>query len=345
MLKKKAFITGITGQDGSYLAELLLSKGYEVHGMIRRSSTINTLRLAHLYEQPQKRNRSLFLHYGDISDTSRLFSLLASIAPDEIYNLAAQSHVKVSFEEPVLTGETTGLGSTKLLEAVISLKLRSKFYQASSSEMFGASKAPQNETSSFKPKSPYAVAKLYAHWMVENYREAHGIFAVSGILFNHESPRRGETFLTRKVSQAVSKIVDGKQEELFLGDLRPMRDWGYAPDYVVAMWRMLQKDEPKDFAVGTGLSATVEDFVRETFAHAGLDYKNHVRFEERYVRPNEVEHLEADAGKARSELGLDGLVTWRQLSSIMLEHDMAITRGSSLIDTPNSALWKLEAGN
>ena len=341
-MKKRAFITGITGQDGSYLAELLIHKGYEVHGLVRRSSTFNTSRLSHLYQDPHEFDRSLILHYGDMGDASRLSVLLSEVKPDEVYNLAAQSHVRVSFEEPVQTGEVTAIGSTRLLETVKSLKLNTKFYQASSSEMFGSAPAPQSEQTSFEPRSPYAAAKLYSHWITKNYREAHGIFAVSGVLFNHESPRRGETFLTRKVTRAVAKIAAGLEETLYLGELSPKRDWGYAPDYVVAMWRMMQQDEPKDFVIGTGISATVRDFVNEAFGVAGLNYKDHVQFDERYVRPTEVDNLEANPDLAIEILGLEKLMNWKELAKLMTEQDMEKLHDSYHVDIPESKLWKAE---
>ena len=341
-MKKRALITGITGQDGSYLAELLIHKGYEVHGLVRRSSTFNTSRLSHLYQDPHDLNRHLFLHYGDMSDASRLSVLLSEINPDEVYNLAAQSHVRVSFEEPVLTGEVTAIGSARLLEAIKSLKLSAKFYQASSSEMFGSAPAPQSEQTAFEPSSPYAAAKLYSHWITKNYREAHGIFAVSGILFNHESPRRGETFLTRKVTRAVAQIAAGLEETVYLGELNPRRDWGYAPDYVVAMWRMMQLDEPKDLVIGTGISATVREFVDEAFRVAGLNYRDHVHFDERYLRPTEVENLEAFSGLAIETLGIEELMSWKELAKLMTEEDIKKLSNRDHVDIPESALWQAE---
>ena len=341
-MKKKAFITGITGQDGSYLAELLIHKGYEVHGLVRRSSTFNTSRLSHLYQDPHEYDRRLFLHYGEMADASRLSVLLSEIKPHEVYNLAAQSHVRVSFEEPVNTAEVTAIGSTRLLETIKSLKLNTKFYQASSSEMFGSAPAPQSEQTAFKPRSPYAAAKLYSHWITKNYREAHGIYAVSGILFNHESPRRGETFLTRKVTRAAAQIAAGLEETVYLGDLSPKRDWGYAPDYVVAMWRMMQLDEPKDLVIGTGISTTVRDFVNEAFSVAGLNYKEHVKFDERYVRPTEVDNLKANPDLAIETLGLETLMSWKELAKLMTEQDMAKLHDSYHVDIPDSKLWKAE---
>ena len=339
---KKALITGITGQDGSYLAELLLAKGYEVHGIVRRSSSFNTARIDHLYQDPQSESRKLHLHFGDLSDGSRLASLISEVKPDEIYNLAAQSHVKVSFDEPLFTGDVTGLGSTRVLEAMMSAKSSAKFYQASSSEMFGNSKAPQSEKTEFLPRSPYAIAKLYSHWTTVNYREAHGIFAVSGILFNHESPRRGPTFLTRKVSRAISEIKLGIRDHLYLGNLDARRDWGYAPEYVIAMWKMLQLDNPEDFVIGTGQSTSVREFVQYSFEEAGIDWKEHVRFDERYLRPTEVEDLCADPTRAVSELNWKPTVDVKLLAQTMVRHDI-LSKGSPVIDKPLGELWSKEA--
>ena len=276
---KRALITGITGQDGSYLAELLLAKGYEVHGLIRRASTFNTSRIDHLYTDPHDEDARLFLHYADLTDGSRLVTLLDKIQPDEVYNLAAQSHVKVCFDEPEFTGLTTGIGTTRLLEAIRMVGLDCRYYQASSSEMFGATPPPQNEQTPFWPRSPYGAAKVYSYWMTRNYREAYGMFAVNGILFNHESPRRGETFVTRKIATAAARIAQGLQKELYLGNLDAVRDWGYAPEYVEAMWRMLQVDEPSDYVVATGTSYTVRDFLGFAFGHVGLDWQDHVRID------------------------------------------------------------------
>lgn len=338
---KKAFITGITGQDGSYLAELLLAKGYEVHGMIRRASTFNTERIDHLYQDPHDADRRLTLHFGDIADGSRLSTLLAQIQPDEVYNLAAQSHVRVSFDEPVLTGDVTALGTTRLLEAVISSGVDVKFYQASSSEMFGAEDAPQDEQTPFRPQSPYGVSKLYSHWTTKNYREAHGLFAVSGILFNHESPRRGQTFVTRKISRAVARIQAGLQKELFLGNLEARRDWGYAPDYVIAMWRMLQQDEPKDLVVGTGSSLSVKDFLRESFDAVNLDWRDYVKFDERYVRPSEVDNLQASPALALQEIDWTHSVSPAQLAHEMVRFDIENLNKFSP-DQPIGELWEQE---
>jgi len=322
-MAKRALITGITGQDGSYLAELLLDKGYEVHGLIRRASTFNTARIDHLYRDPHDPAARLFLHYGDLSDGSRLVTLVSQIEPEEIYHLAAQSHVRVSFDEPEHTGDTTGLGTTRLLEAVRISKLPVRFYQASSSEMFGASPPPQDETTLFHPRSPYGAAKVYAYWMARNYREAYGLYAVNGILFNHESPRRGETFVTRKITMAVARIAAGLQDELHLGNLDARRDWGYAPEYVEGMWRMLQADTPDDYCLATGTSYSVGDFVRVAFEHAGLEWERHVRFDPRYLRPSEVDDLIGDASKAKRELGWEAKVHTPELARLMVDADRA----------------------
>ena len=335
---KKAFITGITGQDGSYLAEFLLAKGYEVHGLIRRASTFNTQRIDHLYVDPHNPDAKLFLHYGDLTDGSRLATLLSEIQPDEVYNLAAQSHVRVSFDEPEHTGETTGLGTIRLLEAVRQSKSPAKFYQASSSEMFGAATPPQNEATEFYPRSPYGAAKVYSYWITKNYREAYGLHAVNGILFNHESPRRGETFVTRKITRAVARIKQGLQQELFLGNLDARRDWGYAPEYVVAMWKMLQTDQPEDFVVATGTDFSVRDFVELSFEAAGLDWQNHVRFDERYLRPTEVDSLVGDATKAHEKLDWKPGVSPQLLAEIMVRHDLEIMSGYRP-DVPVGTVW------
>jgi GDPmannose 4,6-dehydratase len=338
MAKKKAFVTGITGQDGSYLTELLLSQNYEVHGLIRRASTFNTQRIDHLYQDPHDPHAKLFLHYGDLSDSSRLSSLLAQIRPDEIYNLAAQSHVRVSFDEPVYTGDTTGLGTIRLLEAIRQFVPESKFYQASSSEMFGAANPPQSEKTDFYPRSPYGVAKVYSFWITKNYREAYNLFAVNGILFNHESPRRGETFVTRKITRAVARIAKGHQKELFLGNLEARRDWGYAPEYVVAMWKMLQVNKPEDFVIGTGTDLSVKDFVQMSFEHVGLDWEKYVRFDEKYLRPTEVDSLIGDSTKAEKTLGWKAKVQTRELASIMVDHDLAAIEGH-VVDRPKGTVW------
>lgn len=320
--RKRALITGITGQDGSYLAELLLSKGYEVHGLIRRASTFNTSRIDHLYADPHDQEARLFLHYGDLSDGSRLATLLSQVQPHEVYNLAAQSHVRVSFDEPEYTGDATGLGTIRLLEAIRMVGLDCRFYQASSSEMFGATPPPQNEETAFYPRSPYGAAKVYSYWVTRNYREGYGMFAVNGILFNHESPRRGETFVTRKITRAVARIAAGQQDELYMGNLDAVRDWGYAAEYVEAMWRMLQADEPSDFVVATGTAYTVRDFLQFSFEHVGLDWEKYVKFDERYLRPTEVDALIGDASKAKQVLGWEPKVLTPELARIMVDADI-----------------------
>jgi GDPmannose 4,6-dehydratase len=320
---KVALVTGITGQDGSYLAELLLAKGYEVHGLVRRSSSFNTGRLDDVYQDPHDAHRRLFLHHGDLHDGSALGSLLARVRPAEVYHLGAQSHVRVSFDQPSYTGDVTGLGTVRLLEAIRSTGLETRFYQASSSEMFGAAPPPQSETTPFHPRSPYGAAKVYSYWVTRNYREAYGMFAVNGILFNHESPRRGETFVTRKITRAVARIKAGLQEELYLGNLDAVRDWGYAPEYVDAMWRMLQADSPDDYVVATGTAYTVRDFVQLAFGHAGLDWERHVRYDPRYERPSEVDALIGDASKALYTLGWSAAVLTPELVGVMVEADIA----------------------
>jgi GDPmannose 4,6-dehydratase len=336
---KRAMITGITGQDGSYLAELLLAKGYEVHGLIRRASTFNTERIDHLYSDPHETNTKLFLHYADIADGSRLSSLMMKIAPDEVYHLAAQSHVRVSFDEPEYTGDTTGLGTIRLLEAIRQTHVPARFYQASSSEMFGATPPPQDESTPFYPRSPYGVAKVYAYWAARNYREAYGLYAVNGILFNHESPRRGKTFVTRKITTAVARIKAGLQHDVYLGNLDARRDWGFAPEYVVAMWEMLQQDVASDYVVGTGTDYSVEDFVRFAFEHVGLDWQDYVRTDDRYLRPTEVDSLVGDASKAHRELGWKATVHPPELARIMVDHDLA-SIDSYVVDIPNVAPWQ-----
>jgi GDPmannose 4,6-dehydratase len=335
---KRAIITGITGQDGSYLAELLLAKGYEVHGFIRRSSSFNTKRIDHIYEEPHAANHRLFLHYADLTDGSRLVTLLNEINPDEVYNLAAQSHVRVSFDEPEYTGDTTGLGTTRLLEAIRLTGVNCRFYQASSSEMFGATPPPQNEDTPFYPRSPYGVAKVYSYWITRNYREAYGMFAVNGILFNHESPRRGGTFVTRKITRAVARIAAGQQSELFMGNLDAVRDWGYAPEYVEGMWRMLQADEPTDYVLATNTAYTVRDFLQFSFEHVGLDWEKFVRFDERYLRPTEVDALVGDYGRAESVLGWTPRVLTPELARIMVESDIKAleAEGTPYIDVPET---------
>ena len=340
-MTKRALITGITGQDGSYLAELLLQKGYEVHGLIRRASTFNTARIDHLYVDPHQTDARLFLHYGDLSDGARLVTLLAQIDPDEVYNLAAQSHVRVSFDEPEHTADTTGVGSVRMLEAVRLAGLKCRFYQASSSEMFGATPPPQNEDTPFYPRSPYGASKVFSFWITKNYREAYGMFVVNGILFNHESPRRGETFVTRKITRAVARIKAGVDEYLYMGNLDAVRDWGYAPEYVVGMWRMLQVDEPDDYVLATGQDYTVRDFLTIAFEHAGLNWKDHVRHDERYLRPTEVDSLIGDASKAEHKLGWKATVHTPDLARIMVEADMkALThQGRPWIDEPVLTGW------
>ena len=323
LMNKRALITGITGQDGSYLAELLLGKGYEVHGLIRRASTFNTSRIDHLYVDPHSQSANLFLHYGDLSDGVRLVTLVADLNPDEVYNLAAQSHVRVSFDEPEHTADVTGTGTIRLLEAVRLSGIDTRFYQASSSELYGASPPPQNEETPFCPRSPYAAAKLYSYWITKNYREAYGMFAVNGILFNHESPRRGETFVTRKVTRAVAAIKAGKQDYLSMGNLDAVRDWGYAAEYVEGMWRMLQVDEPDDYVLATGVGITVREFLEIAFSHAGLDWENYVRFDERYLRPTEVDSLIGDPTRARNKLNWFATVDGRELARLMVDSDIA----------------------
>jgi GDPmannose 4,6-dehydratase len=333
---KRALLTGITGQDGSYLAELLLSKGYEVHGLIRRASTFNTSRIDHLYVDPHEADGRLFLHYGDLTDGTRLVTLLSTIEPDEVYNLAAQSHVRVSFDEPVYTGDTTGMGPLRLLEAVRLSRAQCRFYHASSSEMFGASPPPQNEQTPFCPRSPYGAAKVYSYWATRNYREAYGLFAVNGILFNHESPRRGETFVTRKITRAVARIKAGIESHVYLGNLDAVRDWGYAPEYVEGMWRMLQSSDPDDFVLATGRGYTVREFAQTAFDHAGLDWEKHVRFDERYLRPTEVDSLIGDSTKASQSLGWKASIHTAELARIMVDADIAALEcdGKPSIDKP-----------
>jgi GDPmannose 4,6-dehydratase len=319
---KRALITGITGQDGSYLAELLLAEGYEVHGIIRRASTFNTHRIDHIYQSPSDPDTRLLLHYGDLTSTEWILNLIYSYAPDEVYHLAAQSHVKVSFEIPEYTGDVTGLGTVRLLEAIRRSGVKARFYQASSSEMFGEAPEPQSESTAFQPRSPYAVSKLYSYWIARIYREGYGLFASNGILFNHESPRRGETFVTRKITRAIARIVIGKEQELALGNLDARRDWGYAPEYVHAMWRILQHERADDFVIGTGESHTVREFVEEAFRYAGLDWKKYVKTVPRYFRPLEVDALRADSTKAHAELNWSPRVTFQDLVAIMVDADM-----------------------
>lgn len=319
---KKALITGITGQDGSYLAELLLEKGYEVHGLIRRASTFNTVRLEHIFLDPHAEGNRLHLHYGDITDAAGLTNLIREIEPDEIYNLAAQSHVMVSFTMPTYTAQVDGLGTIAILEAIRSSGFKTRFYQASTSELFGSTPPPQNEESKFHPRSPYATAKLYAYWATVNYREAYGLHATNGILFNHESPRRGETFVTRKITRAVAAIAHGKQEKLYLGNLESIRDWGYAKEYVESMWLMLQQPEPSDYVVATGVGATVGDFCARAFEYVDLDWQKYVVLDSKYIRPAEVDALIGDPSKARLLLGWNALTHWQALADLMVESDL-----------------------
>ena len=320
---KRALITGVTGQDGSYLAELLLDKGYEVHGIIRRSSTFNTSRIDHLYKDPHEPDNNFHLHYGDITDGVGISNILREIEPHEIYNLAAQSHVKVSFEMPDFTAQVDAVGTIRLLEAIRASKIDTRFYQASTSELFGSTPPPQSEISSFAPQSPYAAAKLYSYWVVRNYREAYGLHATNGILFNHESPRRGETFVTRKITMAAARIKLGMQDKLYLGNLDAIRDWGYAKEYVESMWIMLQQDSSDDYVVGTGVGATVRDFCKASFTAVGLDYRDYVETEDRYLRPTEVDALIADPTKSKEKLKWSAKTHWKELAELMVASDLA----------------------
>lgn len=339
---KKALITGITGQDGSYLAEFLLNKGYDVHGVIRRASTFNTHRIDHLYVDPHDSGNRLFLHYGELMDGPRLSGLLAEIEPDEVYHLAAQSHVRVSFDEPEFTCETTGLGTIRLLESIRQLGLRCRFYQASSSEMFGSSPPPQNENTPFHPRSPYGSSKLFAYWSARNYRDAYGLYVVNGILFNHESPRRGETFVTRKITRAVARIRAGLDQHLWIGNIDAIRDWGYAPEYVEGMWRMLQADDPGDYVLATGVGNTVRDFLALAFDEVGLDWEKYVRFDDRYRRPAEVDALVGDASLAESQVGWKPRVLVPELVKIMVEADArAFEDHRAEVDRPDLPGWQL----
>jgi GDPmannose 4,6-dehydratase len=320
----RALITGITGQDGSYLVEQLLTKGYEVHGLIRRSSSFNTGRIDHLYRDPHGANVQLRLHYAELSDSSRLVKLVYELQPDEIYHLAAQSHVRVSFDMPEYTADITGLGTIRLLEAIRESGVATRFYQASSSEMFGSASSPQSESTPFHPRSPYAVAKVMAHWAAVNYRESYSMFVCNGILFNHESPRRGGTFVTRKITRALARIKAGLQEKLYLGNLDAKRDWGYTPDFTDAMWRMLQLDEPEDFVIATGETHSVREFLNESADHLGLDWQEFVEFDERYLRPAEVDELCGDSSKARAALGWEPTVTFHELVRLMVDADVKL---------------------
>jgi len=328
-MKKKALITGITGQDGSYLAEFLLFKGYEVHGIIRRSSTFNTGRIDYLYQDPHLPGARLFLHYGDLSDSSQLTNIIYNIKPEEIYHLAAQSHVRVSFDLPEYTGDITGLGTTRLLEAIRRSGIKTKFYQASSSEMFGDAPAPQNEKTHFRPRSPYAASKIYSYWMVRNFREGYNLFASNGILFNHESPRRGETFVTRKITRGLANIVAKKEKKIFLGNTNAKRDWGYAPEYVEAMWLMLQQDKPDDYVIGTGETHSVAEFIEEAFNYVNLDWRKYIEIDKRYFRPLEVENLQADYSKAKMQLNWSPRVSFKELIKIMVDYDLDFVGVSS----------------
>lgn len=323
MKTKVALVTGVTGQDGSYLAELLLNKGYEVHGLIRRSSTFNTSRIDHIYEDPHEKNPKLFLHYGDLIDGVGLTNLVREVNPDEVYNLGAQSHVQVSFTMPQYTGQVDAVGAVGLLEAIRSAGVNTRFYQASTSELFGSTPPPQNENSVFRPRSPYAAAKLMAYWCTVNYREGYGMHATNGILFNHESPRRGETFVTRKITRAVAAIASGSTKKLFLGNLDAVRDWGYAREYVESMWLMLQRDKPSDYVVATGVGATVKDFAEAAFARVGLNWEDHIEVDEKYIRPTEVDALIGDPSKATKELNWKATTHWKELAELMVDADMA----------------------
>ena len=324
MSRKSALITGVTGQDGAYLAELLLEKDYEVHGLIRRSSSFNTGRLEAIYQDPHVAGRSLFLHYGDLSDGSSLTNLIRDISPNEVYNLAAQSHVKVSFEMPDYTSDVTAVGAVRVLEALRASGVDAKFYQASSSEMYGSTPPPQSEVTPFHPRSPYAVSKVFAFGMTVNYREAYDLFAVNGILFNHESPRRGETFVTRKITMAVARIAAGIQEKLYLGNLDAVRDWGYAKEYVQAMWLMLQQSDASDYVVATGVGATVRDFCVAAFSRVGLDWQQHVQVDEKYLRPSEVDALIGDPSKAEQDLNWKATTHWKSLAELMVDADVKL---------------------
>lgn len=320
---KKALITGITGQDGSYLAELLLEKGYEVHGIIRRSSSFNTERIDHLYRDPHINDVKMFLHYGDLSDSSNLSRLLEKIQPDEIYNLAAQSHVRVSFDMPEYTADVVGLGTIRILDAIKETQIKTKFYQASTSELYGkVVETPQTEKTPFYPRSPYACAKLYSYWITVNYRESYNMYACNGILFNHESPRRGETFVTKKITHAIARILNKEQDKLYLGNLDSKRDWGYAEDYVEAMWLMLQQEKPDDYVIATGETHSVREFLDEAFGLVGLDWKKYVEIDPRYYRPAEVDLLLGDPTKAKEKLGWKPKTTFKELVKIMLEYDL-----------------------
>lgn len=323
---KKALITGITGQDGAYLAEYLLSIGYEVHGIIRRASTFNTARIDHIYRDPHETNTRLFLHYGDVGDSEQISNIIYNLKPDEVYHLAAQSHIRVSFDTPEYTGNVTGLGTARILESIRRSGGRARFYQASSSEMFGSAKPPQNEETAFQPQSPYACAKLYSYWMAINYRKGYGLHACNGILFNHESPRRGEIFVTRKVTRAIAEILAKREDRIYLGNLEAKRDWGYAPEYVECMHKMLQLNKPGDFVIGTGESHSVREFVEEAFSYVGLNWKDHIKLDERYLRPLDPGDLIADSSKAKKHLGWSPAIKFRDLVRIMVDADVRKAR-------------------
>jgi GDPmannose 4,6-dehydratase len=329
-MTRTALITGITGQDGSYLAELLLSKGYEVHGIVRRASTFNTERLDSIYEDPHTSHRRLFLHYGDLSDAVGLVNLVRDVAPNEVYHLGAQSHVKVSFEMPEYTANVTGTGTIRILEAIRAASVDTRFYQASSSEMYGAAPAPQRERTPFHPRSPYGVAKLFGYWATVNYREAYGMYAVNGVLFNHESPRRGETFVTRKITRAAARIKAGLQKSLYLGNLDAIRDWGYAPEYVEGMWRMLQADAPSDYVLATGVGASVREFAEAAFAAIDLNWVDHVQVDRQYLRPADVEVLIGDASYAKAALGWSPRTLWKELAQLMAKADWKLVEDDLL---------------
>ena len=329
MSKKIAFITGITGQDGSYLTELLLDKDYEVHGLIRRSSSFNTGRIDHIYQDPQTPHPKLILHYGDLTDGVNMTNLIHEIQPTEVYNLGAQSHVQVSFTMPQYTAQVDAVGAVALLESIRASGIKCRFYQASTSELYGSTKPPQSEDSVFRPRSPYAAAKLMAYWSTVNYREAYGVHATNGILFNHESPRRGETFVTRKITRAVAKIATGSKDKLYLGNLDAVRDWGYAKEYVESMWLMLQQDKPGDYVVATGIGTTVRDFAQVAFEHVGLNYKDHIELDKRYVRPTEVDALIGDPSKAEKVLGWKAKTDWKALAKLMVDADLEKAKSKS----------------
>lgn len=327
--RKKALITGITGQDGSYLAEFLLNRGYEVHGRVRRSSIFNRARIDHLYKDPHLPTTRFFLYYGDLSDSGQLTNVLYNIKPDEIYNLGAQSHVRVSFDLPEYTGDVTALGVTRMLESIRRSGIKTKFYQASSSEMFGDSAAPQSENTPFHPRSPYAASKVYAYWMVRNYREGYKLFACNGILFNHESPKRGENFVTRKITIGIANILANKKKKIYLGNLEARRDWDYAPEYIEAMWLMLQQDKPDDFVIGTGKTHSVKEFLEETFSYFSLDWEKYVEIDPKHFRPTEVEGLRADSTKAKKQLNWSPKISFKELVRIMVDYDLELLGLSS----------------